>query len=58
LVYNIRGKKNDNCPGKVKFIKETGEVQIYEKYINVNSNHKGLDFDNLKSYIIQIIIKM
>lgn len=37
MVYNIRGKKNDNCPGKVKFIKETGEVQIYEKYIKCNS---------------------
>ncbi len=47
MVCNIRGKKN-NDPGKAKFIKETGEIQIYEKCINVNSNHKGLDFEQFK----------
>ena len=48
MVCNIRGNKKGNCPGKAIFIKITGEVQIYEECINLNLNHKGLDFEQFK----------
>ena len=35
-----------NLYGKAKFIKNTGEIQIYNKYINSKINHIKLNYQN------------
>ena len=48
MVCSKRGNQSKNCPGKAKFIKNTGRFIIYEKCINKNNNHLYLDFEKFK----------
>ena len=50
LVCTIRRRKENNCPDKAKFIKNTGEIQIYEKCNNNENIHKYIDFEIFKKF--------
>ena len=49
MVSSKRGNQSKNCPGKAKFIKNTGRFIIYEKKMyKYNNNHLYLDFEKFK----------
>ena len=53
LVCNKRGNKSHNCPGKARYNKITGKVEIYEKCININNSHNSITLEKFKEmYII------
>ena len=52
LVCSIRGRKSGNCSGKARFNKLTNELEIYEKCVNINNNHKSIDFEQFKKLYI------
>ena len=54
-IYLACTKSRNNgkyCPGKAKFIKNSGEVIIYEKCNNSNNKHYKMNYENLKNFFI------
>ena len=57
LVCTKRGSKSDKCPGKSKYVKETGMLNIYEKCINNDFiSHNIMNYENLNNYIAMTIL--
>jgi hypothetical protein len=50
LACTKRGNNGKQCPGKAKFIKNSGEVIIYGKCNNSNNIHFNMDYEKYKKF--------